>query len=171
MTTATEKKAAIEDLKEDLAGAQERHRDLVQEDRALPTQLRDASRRSARQKADAARNGDSGQTLTTTAADLDAHELRDREAAIPFEIWAQNVVVAEIDRDLHRAELAEVEELLRRTGPAYEDAREDLALAEQRMAQAYSSHTGAASRASTLSVKLRGAKEAVAELEENAPGA
>jgi len=171
MSTATEKQATIEDLKESFNAAQQRHRELVQEHRELPTQLRNASRRAARQKADAARNGDSGQTLTTTAADLDAHELRDREAALPFEIWAQQLVVAELDADLHRAELAAVEEELKNTGPAYESARQDLADAEQRMAQAYSAHTSAASRASTLSVKIRDANLVVAELEENAPGA
>ncbi len=169
MTTATEKKAAIEDLKESFNAAQQRHRDLVQEDRALPIQIRDASRRAARQKADDARNGDSGQTLTTEAADLDAHELRDRETALPFEIWAQRLVVSEIDRDLHAAELEAVEAELKNTGPAYQAAQRDLAIAEKKHGDAYSAHTGAASRADLLRTKLRDAQQAISELEEAHP--
>ncbi len=161
----------VEDLKENLAGAQQRQRALVQESRNLPNELREASRRVAKERAASAREGEAGSQLLAVASERDVEELRTRERSLPLEIWSHRLVVLEIDRDLHAAELEAVEAELKNTGPAYQAARQDLALAEQRMAQAYSAHASAAATADTLRLKLRGAKEAVAELEGNAPGA
>ncbi len=169
MITTTEKKAAVEDLKTNLAAATLRLNELAEESRNLPIQLRDASRRVARERAASAREGQSGSQLLAVASEHDVAELRDRDAALPLEIWSQSLIVAELESAACAAEIDAVEEELKRTGPAYETARQDLALSEQRMAQAYSSHAGAASRKDTLSVKLRDANLAVAELEEDVP--
>lgn len=161
--------ATVQDLKENLAAAQQHQRTLVQESRNLPNELREASRRVAKERAASAREGEAGSQLLAVASEHDVEGLRTRERSLPLEVWSQQLVVAELDSDLHAAELEAVEAELKRTGPAYQAAQRDLALAEKKHGDAYSAHTGAASRADLLRTKLRDAQQAVSELEEAYP--
>jgi chromosome segregation ATPase len=171
MSTATEKQATIEDVKENLAAAMLRMNELTEELRSLPIQLQDASRRVARERAASAREGQSGSQLLAVASEHDVAELRDRDAALPLEVWSQSLVVAELESAACAAEIEAVEEELKETRKAWERSQRNLALAESAHADAYAAHTSAASRKDTLSVSLRGAKEAVADLEESPPDA
>jgi septal ring factor EnvC (AmiA/AmiB activator) len=164
-TTAT----AIQDLRENLAAAQQHQRKLVKESRNLPQELRQASRSVARERAASAREGQAGDQLLAVASERDVDELRAREKSLPLELWSQQLVVSELDADVHRAELAAVEAELKETGPAFEQAQRDLAAAEKKHGDAYSAHTGAASRADLLRTKLRDANSYLTELEENVP--
>lgn len=172
MTATTEHKTAtVGDLRDSLAAAQHRQRTLIAESQGLPGELRRASRQAARQKAQAARSGDAGEALATTAADLDIEAMRRRESELPFKLWASRLTVLEIARDLLQAELEEARCEQARTGPIFDRARRDLALAEKAHGDAYAAHSAAAACVQGLQVKVRDAKREAADLVESYPGA
>ena len=161
--------ATVEDVKENLNAAMLRLNELAEESRNLPIQLRDASRRVARERAESARQGQAGSQLLAVASEHDVAELRDRDAALPLEVWSQSLIVAELESAACAAGIEAVEEELKHTGPAHETAQRNLAIAEKAHGDAYAAHASAASRKDALSAKLRDANLAVAELEEDVP--
>ena len=104
----------VEEARRAHADAQQRVRELAQEEQQVAQDLRDAVDLAAAQRAEAARAGES---TFAVAADLDTDALRQRKEQLPLQLWAARV--AEVE-----AELAKYE------------AEDELALAEGKEAKA-----------------------------------
>lgn len=157
-------------LKVELKRTQDRCDELARELAEMPEKIQATGRQAAIERAEAARAGDAGDTLLATAADLDLDELRKREQALPLELWAVRVQVAEVSRDLLQADLEENEIESRKA--ANEDAHAARIAAEAestRQATALRS-SDLAGHSQTLRNQLRKANASLTDLENAAPG-
>lgn len=159
---------STEDLKNDLRAAEQRQRDLAQEAIDLPEKIREASRRAVRERADSAR---AGGAVLAVASESEISELQDRQEQLPFEIWAQRIVVAELHRDLHEAELQDAEAESHWASTAFADAQREAEEAEKRRGEAYARSSSAGARVDRLRRQIKESRKIVAEIENNYPGA
>ena len=162
----TEVKINIEDLRQHLRAAEARQRALVEESRTIEADTREAAKTAARERAQAARNGES---VAHIAADLDIEHLRSRRDELPWELWSARITTAQLARDLHQAELEEAEAESRQASIEFEGAQRGLALAEKRHANAYAASSTAGARVNRLRGQLREDARTLQSLEEAPP--
>lgn len=136
MKTHANLETAVTEAKKALRDAQQRHQSLAREESQVAQDLTAASREAARQRAEAARRGESAATVS---ADMDLEAYRERQRQLPLERWAAELAVEESKLALYDAEdrlsVARVEEAndrFRRLQPRFEDlkARYEKARAE-----------------------------------------
>lgn len=157
----------VEVARQDLAGAEQRLRDLSQEASALPDQLRDALGQAAKERAEAARRGESA---AYAPSDLTVEELRQRQGQIRLELWASRIAVEEARLALYAAE----EELEKAKQADAQQALDEIAPAYEKLRQRYEAARGAASldyfnlHRSDLKQESR---DRLAELQASYPGA
>lgn len=160
--------AMTNDLKDQLQAAQHRQKDLAAEHAGIDQQIQEAARQAARQKAEAARNNE---TLGAVAADMDIEELRRRREALPFELWAARITMAQLARDLHRAELEEAEAESEKASSNFASAQREAQDAEKARDLAYTQSATAGQRVFNLRRQLKETTRTIQALEKESPGA
>lgn len=156
------------ELRDQLKAAEARQRELALEHANIEADIREASKLAARQRADAARHGES---VSAAAADMDVEHLRRRRDELPWELWAARITTAQLSRDLHQVELEEAEAESRQASIEFEGAQRGLALAEKRHADAYAASSTAGARVNRLRGQLREDARILQSLEEAPPHA
>ncbi len=164
--TMTTTKTSTEELRQQLQAATQRQQDLATEHANLEADIREASTQAARQRAEAARHGES---VSTAAADMDVEHLRRRREELPFELWAARITTAQLSRDLHQAELLELQGEDRESAAALEAAQRALKEAEEAQQQAYSRRMSVAFRLDRLRAQLKEDTRTLQQLEEAPP--
>jgi predicted nucleic acid-binding Zn-ribbon protein len=162
----TEQHKTSADAKRDVIAAKNRLADLRKEYKRVVLDLREANKAAARQRAEAARGGESAAGV---AADLDVQGLRSRKDELPFEIWAAELAVEELKIEQYNAESHEA--IAR-----HEEARRVLEEIEPEFLEMKAKYERAVADVHNgphdlhRSNLLRVAKQRIADLEENYPG-
>ncbi len=157
----------VEELRAKVQEAKEREGQLAREASELPTKIKEASRQMVKDQAEQAR---AGGALISVAAKSEVAELQQRQETIPYELWAARLHRAELQKQLHEAEL----KAARGDIPAAQSLlQEALAKEEQaraRRLEASAALRGAERRSDTASQNRRAALDEIAKLEGEGPG-
>ncbi len=157
--------SATEDLRQQHKAAQQRQRDLIQEHASIDQEIQEAARTAAKEKAAAARAGES----MAVAADLDVEHLRRRLDELPWEIYGARITSAQLARDLHQAELEEATAESRKASEAFAAAQEKAREAEAIRDRAFARHSAAGAKVNRARGQIREAGRTLEQLEEAPP--
>lgn len=127
----------VQEANQAISQAKGKRRLLAEEQAAIPAKIQDAALRNRREKASAAREGGD---VATVGGDEAITELKAREAALPFEIWAADceALQAEIDhlqaqqhvcaelRPKAEAKLADLAEQREKVNKEYAQAQQEI---------------------------------------------
>lgn len=157
--------AAVRSKKDDVRAAEIRLIELLDERARVDRELQEASINAARQKARAARNGES----IASPADLDASQLRERRLELPYEVHAQEIFVFESKIALYDAEDADRRARHEAAEAVYVEVKGRFEAVEAEFKSARANRVDA-TRSFHQSTLRKVATDAISDLEANPPG-
>lgn len=154
-----------DELRDQLRAAEQRQRQLEYEHKNIDAEITEAARTAAREKAQAARNGEG----FAVPADLDVEHLRRRREELPFEVWSARITTTQLTRDARRAELEEASAESRKAAEDFAQAQDAARKAEEVRDRAYARHSGSGARLQRLNREIKDATRTLQSLEESPP--